>query len=427
MPSPEMRGFPGTPPPNPEQAPKFSFLKNKGEIADTQLQEFRRGTDRQENMRQLNILAGTERVLPNQKDAERINKESRRAEQLLHDVARAIHSEIHRKEQADNYTVPMAKLNNRLVGLMIDFSESEIQDQVSRIVRRLQRIFSEQFPHDVGNFLKWSRGREKGVIAATRFISERSREQLPENQSRKLFYNNDLDAKYGIDLIELNYQDKDGDMVIDDMRLIQVKSSAQRESNSEKIERDHNKFLEDFMANLSEYEAQYQPSIEFRNDDEQIAFNESLVELQNKIEIAGYNFVTGKATKNQFVSEIIAVLRTSQNNRRSEDLASLDKLPLQDKMWFVENYINNLMQFILDPLVEQDLKNVAQLIHNEMQKTDYHPPRAAVVNRISSSTWAPGDPMPGTAKNPGNQLYPSPLPNSSTNKGKIDKPVIIRN
>jgi hypothetical protein len=415
--------------PRPESSPipqpkKFSFLKKEGETSDIALEELEIDQDRQNTLRQINILAGTEKLSPDQNNYEQLKKESAKAERLLDQVVHAIHSKLNKEERSGNFAAPMAKFNNRLVSLLLGLPDNEISTQVNRIYKRLQRRFSEKYPKDATRFLEWSRGNDRGIVAVIKFIKERSIEQLPNNSTRKLFYNNNLDAKYSIDLVELNYRDDD-ELVVDDMQLIQIKSGVQKDSDNERIQRSHAEFTNHFMTGLNEFEKKFVPSIKFRDDDEQLAFNESLVELQSKIEIAGQSFSHGKLSKNQFINEVVAILEKPGQQRPISDFTSLNQLTPQEKMWFVETYINNLMQFIIDPDVERELKNIVALIHQEIVRTNYRPPKAAVINSIRSAIWAPGDPMPGSPNNPGIPLYSSKMAKSGQKPEQFDRPVII--
>lgn len=94
-----------------------------------------------------------------------------------------------------------------------------------------------------------------GIISVIEFIKSRQELPLAKNQRREFFFDNDLDMRMGIDLIEIVYQENDDILIVEEMNLAQVKSKG--DINKEEIIAKHLFWVKERIVNRREFNERF--------------------------------------------------------------------------------------------------------------------------------------------------------------------------
>lgn len=102
----------------------------------------------------------------------------------------------------------------------------------------------------------------RGIISVVQFIRARKKLlDLKPSQEYAFYFEDVLDARYQIDLIECIYNRNGQEVSIDSMNLIQVKSSEPSEEEQERITRAHKEWLTSSVMDLDSFEHEYSDGI----------------------------------------------------------------------------------------------------------------------------------------------------------------------
>jgi len=102
----------------------------------------------------------------------------------------------------------------------------------------------------------------RGIISVLQFIRARKKLlDLTPSQEYAFYFEDVLDARYQIDLVECIYHRNGKEVSIDAMNLIQVKSSEPSEEEQERIARAHREWLTSSVMDFDSFEHEYSDGI----------------------------------------------------------------------------------------------------------------------------------------------------------------------
>lgn len=139
---------------------------------------------------------------------------------------------------AGSFAVPLAMVGNRFIAKCLEFTDEQIDTLVKKFNTRFGAYLNEKTGYS--NDLTDKQLDSVGIKSAIKYI--RSREKVFENSTNKLhyFFENNLDARYKIDLIEVETSaNEHGELIIETINLIQVKSGELSPKEREDIFNDH--------------------------------------------------------------------------------------------------------------------------------------------------------------------------------------------
>lgn len=163
-----------------------------------------------------------------------------------------------------------ARLNNTFIRLCINLREVDIKKLISDFNQKFKGI---KPPIET-----------IGILNSIKYIRKRVRERKKElTEVRYLILSNDyLDVYWEIDLIEVFFSGENRNLVINNLYLVQVKSSKKTEEEINKTIRNHREFVERRMMKKSDYEdyiTKGEGKIEFNKFNEGLSLLDKVEEL----------------------------------------------------------------------------------------------------------------------------------------------------
>ena len=238
----------------------------------------------------------------------------------------------------DKRTTKFADIENILIERCINLSENDIDSIVRQFNKKfIAYIQSQKGVIDIpgktiqevviGKFNLNS----LGVKSVVNFIRARSKLLLsnPE-QSFIIGFNNHLDARNGIDLVEVIFEGEE-DSDIDQLNFIQIKSSRPAEDEMEKIMSEHANFANGDMLSMREID-----NLQLPKEEEQRLFEETISNQINMIE------------------KIFEICDQYQGTDRESliKLLGLDNLNNMQKAWVLSKYFEKIKYQIENTFLE---------------------------------------------------------------------------
>jgi hypothetical protein len=215
--------------------------------------------------------------------------------------------------------------------LFIEYCINLSDDEVEALVRQFNLGLSEYARNNTGSIPPQHRDPEKirqmklnprGILSVLEFI--RARKTLLELDPATEYTfttEDDLDARYKIDIIEYIYDTSDGNRNIDTMNLIQVKSSEPRDSEKHKILDGHRSWINSSVMDFEAFRREYTNGIPDRL---------TLNEITENIEVLSF---------------ILQDICTDQNGFKPENFLTkldLEKMTNKHKAWILSEYMPSI-------------------------------------------------------------------------------------
>ena len=138
----------------------------------------------------------------------------------------------------------LAKIENEILRTCLDLKDSDVDSAVNNFNRNFREPsrHERKFIEMVARFESENKEHPdqylptaEGIKSVIQYIKERHDIKLEEGQRRLFFLNDYLDAKWKIDLLEMTASGPENQPIIENLDLIQVKTSSGREHDSPQI------------------------------------------------------------------------------------------------------------------------------------------------------------------------------------------------
>lgn len=244
-----------------------------------------------------------------------------------------------------------AEIENEFVA----FCHNLDNEKISSLVKEFNRKFRDYIPAYLTKIKTTGGIDEKGIMSVVEFLKSRKKFlELKPSQEYAFCFENVLDARNKIDVIEYIYnRNEKGELMVDTMSLIQVKTTEPTEREKEEILEAHKKWLTSSVMDFDTYNRKYSDGI---------PDNLPMKDLAENLGEIGELFLDMCTDPNGFsIKKFIDKL----------GLEDFEKLKNKNKAWLLLHYGDGFKKMIIDYRKSKILsENQARALYDVLKKLE---------------------------------------------------------